>query len=245
MKKINLSGLLCADKIFYCNSRIILTDKFDRFAKNIDLPRLCARRMLYMIRQLNRIVQPGSLKAAHNRMDMRVMVLGSGLGDYRRSVQYWWGKVEQAVSDIKMYERPIYFVSSNVHSIVNAITGVTAELQDDILDFVQQENPEDLLSEFQALPPGENGHLHNFLYYASRLHLLGARNRADLERLVALREKEAGVTRISDPHCLDVEAQVIEINRIDPKRVDPRLRTLSDAEWDLLRQSNAILLNID
>ncbi|MFN8465151.1 MAG: hypothetical protein U0X20_06345 [Caldilineaceae bacterium] len=184
-------------------------------------------------------------KAAHSRMDMRIMVLGSGLGDYRRSVQYWWGKVEQAVNDVKLYERPIYFVSSNIHSIVNAITGVTAELQDDILDFVQQENPEDLLAEYQALPPGENGHLHNFLYYASRLHLLGARNRADLERLVALREKEAGVTRISDPHCLDVEAQVIEINRIDPKRVDPRLRNLSDAEWELLRQSNAILLNID
>jgi hypothetical protein len=74
---------------------------------------------------------------------------------------------------------------------------------------------------------------------------MGAHNRGDLERLVALRELEAGVTRISDPHCLDVEAQVIEINRLDPKRVDPRLRTLSSAEWDLLRQSNAILLNID
>ena len=184
-------------------------------------------------------------KAVRSRVDMRVMVLGSGLGDYRRSVQYWWGKVEQAVADIKLWERPIYFVSSNVHSIVNAITGVTAELQDEILDFVQQENPEDLLAELQALPTGENGHLHNFLYYASRLHLLGAHNRAELEKLVAQRELEAGVTRISDPHCLDVEAQIIEINRLDRNRVDPRLRTLSDAEWDLLHQSNAILLNID
>jgi hypothetical protein len=184
-------------------------------------------------------------KAAHTRMDLRMMVLGSGLGDYRRSVQYWWGKVEQAVPDLKVWERPIYFVSSNVHSIVNAITGVTAELQDDILAYVQQENPEDLLSEYQALPQGENGHLHNFLYYASRLHLLGARNRAELERLVLQREQEAGVTRISDPHCLDVEAQIIEINRLDPRRVDPRLQILTEAEWALLRQSNAILLNID
>jgi hypothetical protein len=184
-------------------------------------------------------------KAAHDRMDLRMMVLGSGLGDYRRSVQYWWGKVEGAVPEVKLWERPIYFVSSNIHSIVNAITGVTAELQEDILEYVQREDPEELLAEYQALPPGEHGHLHNFLYYASRLHLMGAKNRADLEKLVARREREAGVTRISDPHCLDVEAQIIEIRRLDPQRVDPRLRILSDEEWELLRESNAILLNID
>jgi hypothetical protein len=183
-------------------------------------------------------------KAARSRMDLRMMVLGSGLGDYRRSVQYWWGKVEQG-TEVKLWERPIYFVSSNIHSFANLITGVTAELQDDILAYVQEHNPEELLNEYQALLPGEHGHLHNFLYYASRLHLTGAHNRQDLERLVAQREREAGVTRVSDPHCLDVEAQVIELNRLDPTRVDPRLRTLSAAEWDLLRESNAILLNID
>jgi hypothetical protein len=184
-------------------------------------------------------------KAAHQRMDMRIMVLGSGLGDYRRSVQYWWGRVEQAIPEIKLSERPIYFVSSNVHSFVNLITGVTAELQDQIVAYVEQENPEELLSEYQALPPGEKGHLHNFLYYASRLHLLGARNRTELEKLVIQREREAGVTRTSDPHNLDVEAQIIELNRLDPARLDPRLRILSDGEWDLLRQSNALVLNID
>lgn len=184
-------------------------------------------------------------RAARQRMDLRVMVLGSGLGDYRRSVQYWWSRVEQAVPDIKLAERPIYFVSSNVHSFVNLITGVTSELQDEIVSYVQQENPEELLAEYQALPVGENGHLHNFLYYASRLHLMGAHNRAELEKLVVQREQEAGITRTSDPHNLDVEAQIIELNRLDPARLDPRLRLLSDSEWELLRQSNAIVLNID
>lgn len=184
-------------------------------------------------------------KAARTRLDMRIMVLGSGLGDYRRSVQYWWGKVEQAVPDLKLWERPIYFVSSNIHSFVNLLTGISTELRDQIVAYVEQENPEELLAEYQALPPGENGHLHNFLYYASRLHLLGASNRSELEKLVAKREREAGITRISDPHCLDVEAQVLELRCVDPARIDPRLRTLNESEWELLRQSNAIVLNID
>ena len=184
-------------------------------------------------------------KAARQRMDMRIMVLGSGLGDYRRSVQYWWGKVEQATPDIKLWERPIYFVSSNVHSFVNLVTGISTELRDQIVNYVEQENPEELWSEYQALSSGENGHFHNFLYYASRLHLMGARNRTELEQLVAQREREAGITRTSDPHCLDVEAQIIELKCLDPARIDPRLRTLSESEWELLRQSNAVVINID
>lgn len=184
-------------------------------------------------------------KAARARMDMRIMVLGSGLGDYRRSVQYWWGKVEQATPDVKLWERPIYFVSSNVHSFVNLVTGISAELRDEIVNYVEQENPEELRAEYQALLGGENGHMHNFLYYASRLHLMGAHNRAELEQLVAQREREAGITRTSDPHCLDVEAQIIELKCLDPARIDPRLRTLNDSEWALLRQSNAVVINID
>lgn len=184
-------------------------------------------------------------KAARHRMDLRVVVLGSGLGDYRRSVQYWWGKVEQAVPGLNLWERPVYFVSSNIHSIVNLITGLAAELKDDIVSYVEQDNPEDLLSEYQALPPNDNGHIHNFLYYASRLHLLGAHNRKELEAAVAAREREVGVTRVSDPHCIDVEAQIIELNRLDRRRIDPRLDILSEAKWELLAQSNAVLLNID
>lgn len=184
-------------------------------------------------------------KAARARMDLRVTVLGSGLGDYRRSVQTWWGTVENAVPDANLFERPIYFVSSNVHSIVNLISGLTAELKDNIVAYVEQENPEELLSEYQALPPHDNGHLENFLYYASRLHIAGARNRKEMEALVAQREREAGVTRVSDPHCLDVEAQIIEVSKLNPARVDPRLRILPEDDWALLRQSNAIIINID
>ncbi|HHY57936.1 MAG TPA: hypothetical protein GYA08_21160 [Chloroflexi bacterium] len=184
-------------------------------------------------------------KAVRHRMDLRMVVLGSGLGDYRRSVQHWWGKVEAAVPHLSLWERPIYFVSSNTHSIVNLITGLSWELQHEILDFVRRENPEDLLSELTALPDDEGAHLQNFLYYASRLYLSSLPDQTQVSALVAERERAAGVTRVSDPHCLDVEAQIVELCKLDRKRLDPRLQGLSDEEWELLRESNAIILNID
>ena len=194
---------------------------------------------------------PGALlisnlqKAAEHRKDLRMIVLGSGLGDYRRSVQHWWGKLEEAVHGINLWERPIYFVSSNTHSIINLITGLSWELQHDILDFVRRENPEDLLEELAALPEDAGGHLQNFLYYASRPYLTSLSNQEHATTLVLDRERKAGVTRVSDPHCLDVEAQIVELCCLDRSRLDPRLHILSDDEWELLRESNAVMLNID
>jgi hypothetical protein len=184
-------------------------------------------------------------KAARHRMDLRMVVLGSGLGDYRRSVQHWWGKLEAAVQHLNLWERPIYFVSSNTHSIVNLITGLSWELQHEILEYVRRENPEDLLSELSALPDDEGAHLQNFLYYASRLYLSSLPDQMQAGALIAERERAAGVTRVTDPHCLDVEAQLIELRCLDRARLDPRLQGLSDDEWELLRESNAVMLNID
>ncbi len=183
-------------------------------------------------------------KAVQARKDMRVRVLGSGLGDYRRSVQYWWSKVE-AMPGVKLWERPIYFVSSNTHSIINLISGAVADWQQPILDFVREENPEDLVSELDALPANDNGQLRNFLYYASRLYMTASNNRRELADEMARRETEAGVTRVSDPHCIDVEAQVMALKSLRQENVDPRIDVLTAEEWAALAESNAIIFNID
>ncbi|MCB0059057.1 MAG: hypothetical protein KDE45_18595, partial [Caldilineaceae bacterium] len=219
------------------------SDLLAEIAEALDLTpgELAKLEQLWPGPHLVRILQ----KAAESRMDLKMMVLGSGLGDYRRSVQHWWGKLEDAVPGINLWERPIYFVSSNTHSIINLITGLSWELQHDILDYVRRENPEDLLAELAALPEDDAGHLQNFLYYASRPYLTSLSDQAQAGALVNERERMAGVTRVSDPHCLDVEAQIVELRCLDRSRLDPRLHTLTDEEWDLLRESNAVMLNID
>ncbi len=184
-------------------------------------------------------------RAASTRLDLRIQVLGSGLSDYRRSVQYWWRKIEEACAHLQLADQPIYFVSSNVHSLVNLVSGVARELQDELVEFVRQENPEDLWQEYQELSDGEPGTLANFFYYVSRLYLNGQGRKAKLLERVAQRERRAGIIRVSDPHCLDVEAQVIQISRLRRKRMDPRLQIFSDEEWELLKGSDALIFNID
>lgn len=177
--------------------------------------------------------------AAKQRMDVRVKVLGSGLSDYRRSVQAWWNRIDDSFHELKVPDRPIYFVSSNTHSMINLVSGFANEHREEILKFVEREKPEDLAIELAKLGANESAR-QNLLYYASRMY--SNRNRLQGEMLRF--EKEAGITRVSEPHGLEVEAQVFELNKLDPTLFDSRL-TSTDHDWSLLRNSDALIFNID
>jgi hypothetical protein len=179
--------------------------------------------------------------AAQREFDIRVHVLGSGLSDYRRSVQCWWIKLAREAPEMQLEQRPLYFISSNAHSMSNLLSGFVGAHRQDILEFVRAENPENLLEEYEQLPTEDNGHLVNFLYYASRPYV-GRTNARDSMRLF---EEEVGIHRVSEPHCLDVEAQVIDVSRLDAARFDPRLQIFDQQQWEILKQSDALIFNID
>jgi hypothetical protein len=179
-------------------------------------------------------------RATQLPLDLRVTVLGSGLSDYRRSVQYWWGKVNEACHGA-LATRPLYFVSSNTHSMVNLLSGFANQHRGPMLDFLTTHNPENLFDEYNRLPQDDTGQINNLLYYALRYYITHHRLYGELQQ----HESTIGVTRVSDPHCLDVEAQVIELNKLDPARFDRRVLSLSEAELSILRESDALILNID
>jgi len=55
-------------------------------------------------------------------------------------------------------------------------------------------------------------------------------------------ELSAGLSHVSTPGHVDVDAQVIEVSRLDPKRLDGRLRVPG---IEALTRSDAVILNID
>lgn len=196
-------------------------------------------------------IWPGNLlsrnlqRAARTGQDIRIRVLGSGLSDYRRSVQTWWRQIADEGKALQLEQRPIYFVSSNVHSLTNLVSGHAWEIQEELLEYVRRENPEELLTEYEKLAADDIGNLGNFLYYVSRIYRANSNRMEQRAKRIAGRDDRVGMVRISDPHCLDVEAQVLELRSLHREWLDPRLRIFTDDEWELLRQSDALLFNID
>jgi hypothetical protein len=179
--------------------------------------------------------------AAHPS-DMSLNLLAGSVADYRQAVQAWWSSVSEQAHLGPLYDRSIYFVSSNPHALPNLLSGFTRLHQDELLTYLYQHNPEGLWQEWQRLAvdsqrntPGQE----NLLYYVQRgfLQAHPARHRDWLRH-----EEALGIHRIDNPHYLDVGAQIIELGRLAPTNFDPRLHVPG---LERLRESRALLINID
>src|SRR5207249_5668210 len=76
--------------------------------------------------------------AAIKRDECRIvlrLIGGSHLG-YARNASRWWMPVAAAMDDLGARDAPIYFVSSNAHSLVNVLTGVARRIEDEIVDWI-------------------------------------------------------------------------------------------------------------
>jgi hypothetical protein len=167
----------------------------------------------------------GLAAIARRRLDLRVRLLAGSFSAYQRAADHWWRGVERAYLSGTFERRPpVYFVSSNTHSLANLLGGFALahgnELERELDD---DEGP---------ITP-------NRLYFALRNHL--RRQPEALER-VQRWDAESGIVTVADSAQIDVQAQVIELRKLDPARLDPRLR-MPGLDW--LRASDARIVNID
>ncbi len=96
--------------------------------------------------------------------DLRVRLLSGSLSEYRRARNAWWENIEQAFPDIR--ERPVYFVSSNTHSMLNILSGFAMQRQEQLVQFLQAPGNAGLMNEWKDIQARRvNSSRENFLYY--------------------------------------------------------------------------------
>jgi hypothetical protein len=180
--------------------------------------------------------------AAHDK-DLRVRAVGGTHVGYARAVRRWWSAVHQTLTAEGLDQRPVYFVSSNTHSLVNLLSGVAARLEDEILAFVDTEGDDELRREREAIRTGASrASWSNFLYYAARAYFARHPDAA-YGRARRIAEEEALGIRWAPPSgAIDVAAQIIRLDRLDTARLDSRLH---DVDGERLRASQAVIVNID
>lgn len=172
-----------------------------------------------------------------------IRLLSGSLSEYWRATRIWWDNIEKEQPAI--LEKPVYFVSSNTHSFLNLLTGYALQKKDEIISFLEQpDSNSDLLQEWQEILAGhEDASIENFLYYALKKYQQTGRGSESI-REQNQTEISRGITRIPSIHSFDVEAQVIDLSRLNPATFDPRL-VRSGQDLGFLNKSNALILNID
>ena len=148
-------------------------------------------------------------------------MLGGTWNDYERAVERWFEYVaDQSPPDLS--RRPIYFVSSNMHSLVNLLSGSAVARQAEIIDYVQGSDSDLLRAEYEAITSERvPSSLENFLYYAAKKYLADPAQCRSAPTAFAAEEQAAGMTTIRVPLGPDVDAQVIELSKLRPDAPGP------------------------
>ena len=180
---------------------------------------------------------------AASPLDLKLRMLAASHSQYQRAAQRWWSGVEPStLGSHEPRRRPVYFVSSNTHAIANLVGGYAHAHASAIADWARRENPEGLAADVDAaLASGDSVGWTSLAYYLLRgwIHADGTGGRM---REVRAFEAGAGLTHLSTPGHVDVDAQIVELSRLEAEYLDPRLRV---SGLDALRASDAIIVNID
>jgi len=171
---------------------------------------------------------------------MRVKLLSGSLVEYRRATDIWWERISQTCAEI--ISRPIYFISSNPHSLVNVLSGYAIKNKHKLVSYLEETDSRELKNEWENIQAQQVvSSQENFLYYVLKKFQQSRTGYTFLsEQLQA--ENDCGIVRVSSEHSFDVDAHIIELNRICPDTLDPRLR---NGDMSFMMDSDAILLNID
>lgn len=181
-------------------------------------------------------------KITTQRCRFGIRLLSGSLSEYWRATRMWWDNIEKVKPEI--LERPVYFISSNTHSIPNLLTGYALTRKQIILEFLERNGNADMLAEWHELQEsGQCCPAENFLYYALKKLTQTPAGRKLLAEQLA-KEVEHGITRIPAIHSFDVEAQLVQLSSLDPTCFDSRLLPDGD-NGDFLKRSQAYILNID
>ncbi len=183
--------------------------------------------------------------AAIKREECRIvlrLIGGSHLG-FARNASRWWQPIAAAVDELGARDAPIYFVSSNSHSLVNVLTGVARRIEGDIVDWIGRSD-RDLDAERRKLEAGHSrASRQNWLYYGARQVFDAHPERERLRKWRAELEAANGVRHIPAVGTgVDSAAQVFMLSKLDASAIDPRVGAVDAAK---LHESDACIVNVD
>lgn len=170
---------------------------------------------------------------------LRIQLLSGSLSDYWRATRIWWENIEEECPHLR--DRPVYFISSNTHSVVNLLSGFALQHRDDLLSFIEQSQNGELAKEWAKIKEDKvPSNQENFFYYVFKEYLNHPEGQPLRDSMMKY-ERRLGIQRVPSLHSFDVEAQVIDLSRLEYSAIDERLGN----ELDFLSRSDALILNID
>ena len=169
----------------------------------------------------------------------QVRLLRGSYVDYKKAAQRWFENIITHTRYKDISSRPLYFVSSNTHSLVNNITGWVIRLEKELIEYLNERRMERFLDYWREIEKGEHpGSRENFLWYIlKKYEKENPKIREERQKF----ERELGIDFIEAKHYLDIDAQVLSLKDIMRRGLANKL----NMKVAPFTKSDALILNID
>lgn len=182
----------------------------------------------------------GFLKAIkYRRVDFTVHLLSGSYIEYAKATQQWWHHIDKKLHFLRLQNKPIYFISSNTHSITNLLTRFAANEENKLIDYLYKTKNKTLIRLWKEIKSGDFlANKENFLYYIAKKY---AKTHPGFLKKRETIERKLGIRAIKASHYLDIDTQVIEVSKLTEstfvKKLHPNAKQLV--------KSQSIIINID
>jgi hypothetical protein len=182
------------------------------------------------------------LTIGRERKNFTLRMLGGSHVGYVRATRKWWAPVGKVLDELGLADRPVYFVSSNTHSLINLLSGYVLAREDELKRYALSGKDAMLADECRKIQDGRvPGNWQNLLYYAARQYAQTPEGQ-EFVRQRPIQEQERGIWKITARQSLEVDAQIFDLSKMRVDELDPRCRLPG---LERLAKSRALLLNID
>jgi len=179
------------------------------------------------------------LNISSKKLDFSVRLLRGNYVDYKKAAQRWFEHIIEHTRYKDLRNKPLYFVSSNTHSLVNNLTGWVNGLEKELIAYLHEEKLERFLAYWKEIESGEHpGSKENFLWYILKKYEV---THPEIREKRYQYEQDLGIDFIDAKHYLDINAQVFSIKDIAKTSLAEKLQIPEGA----LAESDALVLNID
>ncbi|CAN5122814.1 hypothetical protein BH09PAT2_BH09PAT2_04240 [soil metagenome] len=171
--------------------------------------------------------------------EFKVQLLRGSYVDYNKATQRWLEYIFENTRYKDLRSKPVYFVSSNTHSLVNNMTGWVVDIEKDIVAYMKEKKMDKFLEYWKLIEQGEYpGSRENFLWYILKKYEI------DYPEVKLKRQKfehDLGIDTIEAKHYLDINAQVFALKDVANSSLSKKF----GQDLSALAKSDALVINID
>lgn len=172
--------------------------------------------------------------------ELRIKLLDSSMVQYSRAANSWLDEILERIPDL--IERPVYFVSSNLHSAANLISGYALQKENELQRYLENKETKMLREEWEKIDRNKlSASKENLMYYVLKKYQQTDYGKYTINEQQEA-EKQTGISRLSISSNFEVGVQVVDLAKIDFTKMDRRIRI---PDCDQLQNSQAYILNID